>query len=1252
MRAEPDGTGTIRRESSDSPAGWCAATPKAERGNGPTPRFVGARAAASATAASSNPLTGGKTVIDVLVLYTQKLLDVEPAIPAYAIHLVQHANMVLRNSDVDIILRLVPCPGRTNPRDPSCSGFGAGEVVTFDVDEISDDDEDIEELDRRVNALMALRYAHNADLVNVLTWNERFPKLTGVCGIASRLWTTDTTLPEMAQESHSITNMVCEKFIPGFSKATFVHELGHTMGLWHGEEVDGTLHPRAAANVFHGSAGTAAYPQVSHDENGALPAWTEVLPGERHAAVATTMSYVKKSEPRYYQPYFSGDQELTHIGDPRFYLKGCTRADGHPTKSRKPECIARWSLGTARADSHADANARSHLNRYAADLASLSDYQWVLSRRPEDLAVEKSWDTSEGRIGFNLSWRDNSEDEVSFRVQGWVYERCSRCKQSDIKGYLPLRDFSSFDPVTGLFGAGTGPMTGTVEYFDPGDLAAVGFRVAAVNRDGPTWSDEVVHYGPFSLLPPRPAMPAFDDTAGKMTFTFTDVVNETPVSTKFRVAAAGQPAESSDTKLDMPLQAWILADHYSQMEEHGKYLLSAVSNRDGATYRWSHDRNETGAVVAARRQGKPKTYTVTVTHNGETASASYLVAGSRDPLAVSIGGPRLIDKEQFDPTRLVCRVSGGTPPYRVVWDGAKWDRNSIEVKPERDTAYRCAARDSRRDQWVESEEHVLEAHLPQYETVYSPDTRYEAWYEVDAGDGRPITESDRLSFISDAATVAAHRAQPEVPPSADKMIFPVSPFDMPAAPRYDSSANSEIEVTGLDDSGPRLITVNFMDRTDLPHKERVPWHDFHQERWRTRWYVAEKGGDPEWCVPRRDDQWEKGDARDYLFRTCTNEYDPDVLYEVGFIVDHEIRPPLLLDTGGTDPGAMVSTYSESVTIDPSQSPPDPPGADTYPPPAAPDPPQLDWDTMTFVVDHTARTDFYIGEGQQTDVLIEGPGGPNDRCGGSANSRFTYCAFRPDTTYSTWFSVIIAEPYTVMISEKTTFSTGKAPANAPAVSIGAVPAGEESTEASLTATLTGGVYDALSYAWTASAGSLNDATLESPTWTRPTVDADGATVTIGVTVTASGSGTQARSGTTDTASASVSASVTDAAKPVVLPAPTMPTFERVIPAGGPPAITCDDGEEFGCSGYMTFDSAAAVKATLPGADSVTVHLHLEGQGADSPYDVTGNTVKTTYERSGYRATEYTAWFSYTPTVNGVAGDPKTSAKLTFKTPIDR
>ena len=108
--------------------------------------------------------------------------------------------------------------------------------------------------------------------------------------------------------------------------------------------------------------------------------------------------------------------------------------------------------------------------------------------------------------------------------------------------------------------------------------------------------------------------------------------------------------------------------------------------------------------------------------------------------------------------------------------------------------------------------------------------------------------------------------------------------------------------------------------------------------------------------------------------------------------------------------------------------------------------------------------------------------------------------------------------------------------APTVIVPAIAAGDEGTTARLTVIVRGGAYDTISYAWSVSGGTLDDATIASPTWTRPDVDED-TTVLINLQVIVRGDGTNYR----PTSRATVNAQVTGSRVNYV--APPLPDATR-------------------------------------------------------------------------------------------------------------
>jgi len=130
--------------------------------------------------------------------------------------------------------------------------------------------------------------------------------------------------------------------------------------------------------------------------------------------------------------------------------------------------------------------------------------------------------------------------------------------------------------------------------------------------------------------------------------------------------------------------------------------------------------------------------------------------------------------------------------------------------------------------------------------------------------------------------------------------------------------------------------------------------------------------------------------------------------------------------------------------------------------------------------------------------------------------------------------------------------------APSVTIDAIPADDEGTEARLGATLSGGTYDGNpEYAWSVDAGTLDDPGSAAPTWTRPSAASD-RSYQVRLRITVRGADGNARSGSAAVADASESALVRDtdgagpgddhgddraSATPVGLPSTTEGVLER-------------------------------------------------------------------------------------------------------------
>ena len=162
------------------------------------------------------------------------------------------------------------------------------------------------------------------------------------------------------------------------------------------------------------------------------------------------------------------------------------------------------------------------------------------------------------------------------------------------------------------------------------------------------------------------------------------------------------------------------------------------------------------------------------------------------------------------------------------------------------------------------------------------------------------------------------------------------------------------------------------------------------------------------------------------------------------------------------------------------------------------------------------------------------------------------------------------------------------ADAPTVTIDAVATGVGGTTVQLAATLAGGIYDTLDYAWTVGSGALDDATSATPTWTRPDVAATDLDIDIDLTVTARGTGSNATDGTSEAANAA-----------------TIMTRVTV-----PPYVAYDEGLTFAIDGIATKPLSGSLDLSRSLADGSTLIFHVEGSPSDLGHIQRGATATAT------------------------------------------
>ncbi len=183
------------------------------------------------------------------------------------------------------------------------------------------------------------------------------------------------------------------------------------------------------------------------------------------------------------------------------------------------------------------------------------------------------------------------------------------------------------------------------------------------------------------------------------------------------------------------------------------------------------------------------------------------------------------------------------------------------------------------------------------------------------------------------------------------------------------------------------------------------------------------------------------------------------------------------------------------------------------------------------------------------------------------------------------------------------------AAAPAVTIAAVGSVDEDATQALSASVSGGTYDELSYAWAVdSGGGSISGSGANVTYNPPDVTADTA-VTVRCTVTARGTGTNAATGTSDTATD------TEAFTVNVVTAPPDPPDPPMLPDAEAPAVT------IAAVGSVDEDATQALSASVSGGtyDELSYAWAVDsgggsisGSGASvtyNPPDVTADTAVT-------------------------------------------
>jgi len=509
LLADADGRGVLTPEATVDPGeDWCQDHARDLLPGAQLPRYD-PRPSQPARVASRST-NGGEHEIDILFVYVRSAQDAleDPnvlggsvTVAATAQKLVDFANMVYRNTHIPVRLRVVGIEPDPWPVDVNGTTYS---MLDLEFDYLGIIDRE------HMNALHALRREYDADLVHLLTLHWR-AVVGGICGEAS-LYSKRMTPQTMAPYAYGATNVVCDHPTvagPGFTNWTFVHELGHNFGAHHSREIPHGLSQHEIDNM---PASVRA--DLCNNYDFCIRDETEVRAEYAYGAL------VNPRASDHHLPLGDGTwwpvapDQYTCLSDPQ--TPGCPGADGTllpDGKNAGAITVMGYNLGAhwmrvpyfskahmwigAQDDFGLQANqydawllgsefsdvARLH-EETAPDLASLSDYQYRLSRAPSEVSVTTRRSPSEdGMMEITVEFNDNSTDESSFHVEVRAKER----------GSLPSEHVCPTDPGVWWpckWGDSTGRRSYTfTRHVVPGPLL---FRVAAVNDDGPTLSGDYV----------------------------------------------------------------------------------------------------------------------------------------------------------------------------------------------------------------------------------------------------------------------------------------------------------------------------------------------------------------------------------------------------------------------------------------------------------------------------------------------------------------------------------------------------------------------------------------------------------------------------------------------------------------------------------------------------------------------------------------------------------------------------------------
>lgn len=479
VRADPAGVGSMTLESSGPSSDWCLSDTAGEADEDAAHSTGSPDPAARWTESTSSATPS--TIIDIVFVSSPRArkywrdngLDGNTEVQSF----VDFANMVFRNSRIRAEVRAVP------------TDLEGNKIENSPVPKLDFQLNTLAKAMSQFERLQALRTEYRADLVHIIAYGH-FAEMMRVCGIAMIPGKTDGPR-KISKIAYGYTDLNCDIRYAGYGKWTFIHELGHNLGVQHNREIPHMKYRRwkrggsrsQDSYGFLRNPGTPFDDPLKVDSIGDLPGSAGLAGSYPNSAIATIMAYTPKGPGWLRVPYFSMPSKYLAVGEL------VSSGPNGPVPNGPAGTV--WKLGK-----YDYANNATVIRRTTKLVAEASKHLWRFSHAPENPVIESATDDGSGNVTLVVAWDDVSTDETGFRLVGEEFQNYG--------GQLGIKALGTFVAplVVSEEGWSSGLGRRRATWTFPHTDKVIGVDVVAMNVDGDTDSGTKC-IGPVS----RPAPP-------------------------------------------------------------------------------------------------------------------------------------------------------------------------------------------------------------------------------------------------------------------------------------------------------------------------------------------------------------------------------------------------------------------------------------------------------------------------------------------------------------------------------------------------------------------------------------------------------------------------------------------------------------------------------------------------------------------------------------------------------------------------